>query len=189
MTRRWIPPLVVVLLGGLVLLGAAPPAEAQQAFESTGTRALGMAGAFVAVANDATAVYWNPAGLATAGPVGMTIGWTRLRSGNQKAPPVPGATGETSTFTSLGSMPLGLFYGSAKRTTLVAGAGGGTDLETLQTSQFGATILQSLARGVVLGSSLKYVRGGVTTGQSTGLSARAWTCRRRRPAPSTWTSV
>lgn len=30
-----------------------------------GTRAAGMAGAFVAVADDASAVYWNPAGVAT----------------------------------------------------------------------------------------------------------------------------
>ncbi len=31
---------------------------------SVGTRALGMGGAFVALSNDATAIYWNPAGLA-----------------------------------------------------------------------------------------------------------------------------
>lgn len=31
---------------------------------SVGTKALGMGGAFVAVSNDATAMYWNPAGLA-----------------------------------------------------------------------------------------------------------------------------
>lgn len=31
---------------------------------SVGARALGMGGAFVGVANDATAIYWNPAGLA-----------------------------------------------------------------------------------------------------------------------------
>lgn len=36
-----------------------------QAFESVGSRALGMGGAFVAVADDGSAVYWNPAGLAT----------------------------------------------------------------------------------------------------------------------------
>ncbi len=30
---------------------------------SVGTKALGMGGAFVALSNDATAIYWNPAGL------------------------------------------------------------------------------------------------------------------------------
>jgi len=36
-----------------------------QIVESVGNRALGMGGAFVAVANDSTATWWNPAGLAT----------------------------------------------------------------------------------------------------------------------------
>ena len=35
-----------------------------EAFECIGTRAQGMGGAFVGVADDASAVYWNPAGLA-----------------------------------------------------------------------------------------------------------------------------
>ena len=46
----------------LVLLAGSASA---QVFESVGTRAIGMAGAFVAVADDATAAYWNPAGLTT----------------------------------------------------------------------------------------------------------------------------
>src|SRR5204863_3684316 len=37
-----------------------------QSYEDIGTRAQGMAGAFVAVADDASATWWNPAGLATA---------------------------------------------------------------------------------------------------------------------------
>jgi len=32
-----------------------------------GSRAIGMGGAFVALANDASALYWNPAGLARMG--------------------------------------------------------------------------------------------------------------------------
>ena len=36
-----------------------------QTFGGIGTRAEGMGGAFVAVADDASAVYWNPAGIAT----------------------------------------------------------------------------------------------------------------------------
>src|SRR5437879_1087620 len=37
-----------------------------QRFDDVGVRAQGMAGAFVAVADDASATWWNPAGLATA---------------------------------------------------------------------------------------------------------------------------
>ena len=54
---------LLLLLLGLILLSASP--SPAQVFESVGTRATGMAGAFVAVADDATAAYWNPAGLPT----------------------------------------------------------------------------------------------------------------------------
>src|SRR5690242_11957337 len=47
----------------IVILGSASLALAQSN-ERLGTRAQGMAGAFVGVADDASAVYWNPAGLA-----------------------------------------------------------------------------------------------------------------------------
>lgn len=59
-----------LLLIGLLLL-AAPPAEAQRVAKygadflagGVGARALGMGGAHVALAEDVTAGYWNPAGL------------------------------------------------------------------------------------------------------------------------------
>ena len=41
---------------------------------------MGMAGAFVGVADDASAVYWNPAGLLNGPAVGATIGWDRFQS-------------------------------------------------------------------------------------------------------------
>ena len=47
-----------------LIAGTALPANAQ-IYEIVGTRAQGMGGAFVAVADDATATWWNPAGLAT----------------------------------------------------------------------------------------------------------------------------
>src|SRR3979409_902563 len=47
------------------LLIAFPSFAGAQSFEDIGIRAQGMAGAFVAVADDATASWWNPAGLAT----------------------------------------------------------------------------------------------------------------------------
>src|SRR6202011_2441845 len=61
--RVWLPSPKPPLLA-LLLVIAAAPVRAQQ-YESVGIRAQGMAGAFVAVADDATATWWNPAGLAT----------------------------------------------------------------------------------------------------------------------------
>jgi outer membrane protein OmpA-like peptidoglycan-associated protein len=70
--------LMALILGVGLLLGAAPNAQAVNSSSNhlapylrmgTGARALGMGGAFVGVADDATAAYWNPAGLA------WTSGW------------------------------------------------------------------------------------------------------------------
>src|SRR3954469_3802667 len=47
-----------------VLAAMTRPASAQ-IFETIGIRAQGMAGAFVAIADDSTATWWNPAGLAS----------------------------------------------------------------------------------------------------------------------------
>ena len=57
------------LLG--ILLLAAPALVNAQGMETVGIRALGMGGAFVAVADDATATYWNPAGLVTGDVVSL----------------------------------------------------------------------------------------------------------------------
>src|SRR6186997_2028771 len=54
----------VAALAAMVVVVSATPARAQL-FEDVGTRAQGMGGAFVAVADDATAAWWNPAGIAT----------------------------------------------------------------------------------------------------------------------------
>jgi hypothetical protein len=53
----------IVLLVASVLVAAAP-ASANFLEAETGARAMGMGGAFVAVADDVTALHWNPAGLA-----------------------------------------------------------------------------------------------------------------------------
>ncbi|MEO6223141.1 MAG: hypothetical protein ABIP90_07805, partial [Vicinamibacterales bacterium] len=65
-----------------LILGGAIPASAQTGFEVIGSRALGMGGAFVAVADDPSAVFWNPAGLASGQPAGATIEWVRFRFGD-----------------------------------------------------------------------------------------------------------
>src|SRR4026209_864897 len=45
-----------------------------QIVESVGSRALGMGGQFVAVAADSTALWWNPAGLATGPYSDISVG-------------------------------------------------------------------------------------------------------------------
>jgi F plasmid transfer operon, TraF, protein len=161
-------PLVITVLA---VLGGPARALAQQPFESVGNRALGMAGAFVAVADDATAVYWNPAGLATAGPAGLTIEWDRFQFGNPKAPPAPGAGARSATFASLGTWPLGISYGSLEDRALVRNASGQTTAERLSTGQYGVTILQTLVYGLVVGSTLRYERGSLVSGPVSGVTA------------------
>lgn len=160
-------------LGGAVLAlvlagGTFTTAVAQPTFESAGERALGMGGAFVAVADDATSAHWNPAGLATGGPAGMTVGWLRSDAGKADELARPGATRLRGTYTSLGTWPLGLSYGTFRLTALKEDATGELSADTLRTSQFGVTILQSLADGLVLGSTVRYLRGGVVTAAAGG---------------------
>jgi len=66
--RRAIVPIVIVLLGASSIhagrISNVGTTAASFLEVGVGSRAIGMGGAFVAVANDATTLYWNPAGLA-----------------------------------------------------------------------------------------------------------------------------
>jgi hypothetical protein len=162
----------VALTAGLAALLSWPTAaRAQLVFESVGVRALGMAGAFTAVADDATATYWNPAGLASGAPAGMTVEWNRFQTGNQKAPPGAGASLRNGSYASLGTWPLGVSYGRFRTTALVSDPSGGVAAEDLEIFHLGGTVLQTIVRHVVLGGTFKYLRGTFVTGPSTGLTA------------------
>ena len=155
-------------VGGLLVLmvGLAIPASAQLVFEAAGERALGMAGAFVAVADDATAVHWNPAGLSAGQLAGVTIGWHQFQVGNQDAWPTDDVRRGRSTFTSLGTWPIGIAYGTTQRHRVSPGPGAGDVLsgESLRVSHVGVTVLQTVMEGLVVGSTVKFMRGSAAGG-------------------------
>src|SRR2546425_9689270 len=85
----------LVSLVSFVVVSAPITARAQR-YEDIGVRAQGMAGAFVAVADDATALWWNPAGLATGAYFSAVVEYNR--GGD---PLRTGATGFSAAFPAL----------------------------------------------------------------------------------------
>jgi hypothetical protein len=154
---------------GVLTCLAATPAKAQQVFESVGSRALGMGGAFVAVADDGTAAFWNPAGVALSPKGNLTLEWVRFQTGNRDQPPAPGPTNRTASFATFGSSNFSLSYGTLQGADLVT-TSSGTMAEMLKTTQYGATVLQGVAPGVILGSTLKLVRGFAASEAAVGTS-------------------
>lgn len=149
-------------------LAATPAAAgAQQVFEVVGSRALGMGGAFVAVADDPSAVFWNPAGLASGQPAGATIEWIRFRQGDRDAAASAGPWQRSGKFVSLGTWPIGLSYANFNEASLIRDDQGVLQAQRFSTKHYGATVLQTLTDGLVVGTTLKYVRGTVAGGPAT----------------------
>lgn len=146
-----------------MLLMASAGASAQP-FEAVGTRAQGMGGAFVAVADDASGVYWNPAGLAGGAYFSLVLD----RSEGEATPAGDDRGGQTSSFLLALSMPaLGVSYYRLRDVTVTprSAAGGGlvpaglSRVSALVTHHAGATLVQSLADGLAVGATLKLVHG------------------------------
>jgi hypothetical protein len=155
-------PLVILLASTPLLAALTPHVAAAQTvpIESVGERALGMGGAFVAVADDATAVAWNPAGLATGRLAGMTIGWHQLQLGNQDAAPAPGARRQRTTLTSFGTLPLGLSLNTIDVSEIVTASDGSLETRTFHANVWGVSLLQTVFPDVVVGGTVKLLRGG-----------------------------
>jgi hypothetical protein len=140
------------------LVVCAPLSARAQPYESVGIRAQGMAGAFVAVADDATASWWNPAGLATSRSFADLVVLAE-QGGNRGI--------------ALGFPSLGLSYyrlnisqiqpsnsiasGPSNRQDLGATGTGLPSLGTFELDQFGATMGQSIGGHLVVASTLKLV--------------------------------
>jgi len=145
-----------------------------QISEAIGIRAQGMGGAFTAVADDATAAWWNPGGLA-AGAYFNTI--IETSSQRQPAPEsaIPawksGARGFSIAYPALALSYYRLRVSEIQSIASTAGgtagrqdqASGDIRLRSLVLSQFGATVGQSLGNHLVVASTLKLVRGSVAT--------------------------
>lgn len=159
--------LVTATIFGRLTTGAAA-----QSFDVTGTRAAGMGGAFVGVADDASALYWNPAGLAAGSYFSLV-----LDGSVRRAVPQDGQQGsrQSSFFLGLTTPALGLTYyrlhqaiaapysllaptdtGASSRNTTGATV---VRLNSLTTHHAGLTLVQSVVPGVAVGATLKMVRG------------------------------
>ncbi len=163
--HRLIIPFVVA-----VVLTTAREAPAQ-IFESVGTRAMGMAGAFVAVADDATAVYWNPAGLATGAFLSLIVDRQITKSWLDRRRVAAPATDDTSVFVGLSMNTTGFAY-YRLRTNQVTGSllpgaapataggnqGGETILRSLITHHVAVTRTSIIFPGISLGTTLRYIR-------------------------------
>jgi hypothetical protein len=174
--------LAVLLCAACVRVGSPDPAAAQ-GFDTVGTRAQGMGGAFVAVADDSTATYWNPAGMASIPIVDLTLGFGRQeqeQSAEDRTPESRG--GPLSRSRSSGfavALPvLGVSY-YALRTGLALpratappdiirdDAEGGFVGGAATMWNLGVSLVQSVGDAVVVGGTARLVRAGA------GISSRA----------------
>lgn len=157
------------LVNGLAVVAwcaalACPSTARAQPYEAVGLRALGMGGAFVAVADDASAVYWNPAGLATGRFFSFVFDVGRVENDVEATGAGPGRVGERrdGSLLALGTPPLGLSYyrlSSVTARVTPESTGESADLARLRTSHVGVTLVQTLVDGLHLGGTLKYVHG------------------------------
>jgi hypothetical protein len=114
-----------------------------------------MAGAFVAVADDATATWWNPAGLASGAFFSGMV-----ERGAARAPSDDATLGISFVVPS-----LGLSYYRLRTSEIVAAgavATQGVRLPTFVLDEVGATLGQSIGNHFVLASTLRLVRADET---------------------------
>jgi len=150
------------LFAAVLSLALATQAEAQS---SVGVRANGMGGAFVGVADDGTAVYWNPAGLATGALASLT-----LEVGGFKPDGLGDRESMSHALVAISLPPVGLAYyrqGVFGERLPGPAVAAGQDREEVRssvhgftTSTFAISFLQSLTEYVVVSATPKMVWGG-----------------------------
>jgi hypothetical protein len=144
---------------------------AAQSWSQPGERAQGMAGAFVAVADDSSAVYWNPAGLPTGSTFDAQVGVTRSK-------PIPAADAENNTFLGISTPMLGFAYYRLRSGVSASGdrqneGSGEVRVSALDSRNFGVSLAQSIGKMAVVGSTLRIVNGVEKTAFDLDLGAMA----------------
>jgi hypothetical protein len=159
----------------LVLYFPTASSASAQVIEIVGSRALGMGGAFVAVASDSSATWWNPAGLATGPYIDVAV----ARALTEQPGELPARRGTASWF-ALGTPPIGVSYYRLRLTDvrplptdLAAGSRqddqAGAAIRSLTASQLGVTLVQTIVEGVHVGTTVKYLRGTLRVGRDDSL--------------------
>src|SRR5581483_2720654 len=148
---------LLILVSVVSFVGLAPRAARAQMYESVGVRAQGMGGAFVGVADDSTATWWNPAGLASGPYFDLLAEYGRpdvVPSGQQ-------LVGVAAGFPALGLSYYRLPLSQMQPPGATAGPGSSRQ-DPGYLSQFGATFGQSIGH-LVLASTVKLLHAGDDT--------------------------
>ncbi len=139
--------------------------------QSLGSRAEGMAGAFVGVADDASAVYWNPAGIASGSIVSAVVSLgsfqpveNPVNSAQMSANQRDGGGMVAFSATAIGAAYYRLtIYGLNPAEPEVSEGSGreevGRSVQTLTMDTVGVSLLQSLGEYIVVAATPRFVRG------------------------------
>jgi hypothetical protein len=175
---------IVVLISAVLAVSTAQPAWAQG---QVGTRAAGMAGAFVAVADDATAVYWNPAGVGTGAIVSAVFDAGRFQTGSSERQRT--ATKEdTGAVLAFSATAFGLaYYRLGTFATAAEPAVVSLDdreevrhrVHALTTSTVGVSLVHSLSEHIIVGVTPKVMRGSGRNAIDVDAGLIAWVDRFR----------
>jgi len=149
-------PLWPLFFSFVSLTAASPTPAAAQTTDAIGVRAQGMAGAFTAVADDATAGWWNPAGLAGGALFNGLVEYGRP----EKAQP-ESVRGFAAAYPALGVTYYRLPLSQIRVATSTGLPPTGRQDESVL-SLYGATVGQSLGDHLVLGTTLKLLHADTT---------------------------
>ena len=168
----------IIAAFALLLALTVPVSVHAQTFGAIGTRAEGMAGAFVAVADDASAVYWNPAGIATGATFDLQV------STGRESTVFVGAAFPCSAQATTAPIrpPVSLQFQTHR--TDKTGDREQVPIRTLTTNNVGVTFVQTVVTALVIGSTVRVVHGGIepfdsrtTVDLDAGAMLSAWDMR------------